>query len=223
MARIFFWLAVILAGSEWVIVWTGRRKARRITKPGTMLALLGWFSLVGHWRGSLVWFGLALVFSLAGDIFLLLPYRFFLGGLGAFLLGHICMIVGFNQTPPPLTLWDALILAGVGCIVLAFLKKIQTGLIGVGKKKLRRPVFLYGIAIGIMLVSAFWTLQRPEWPLQAAILVSLGASFFVFSDSLLAYHRFVRPVRFGEVGIMISYHIGQFLLAGGVLLAFAQA
>jgi hypothetical protein len=53
MPSFFFWLAAALAAADWVAVAARWRKARRITKPGTMLALLVWFTLVGHWRGVL--------------------------------------------------------------------------------------------------------------------------------------------------------------------------
>ncbi|MCD6285147.1 MAG: hypothetical protein J7M39_04450, partial [Anaerolineae bacterium] len=49
-----------------------------------------------------LWFVVALVFSLAGDIFLMLPdEKWFVPGLLAFLVGHLCYIVGFNPTWPP--------------------------------------------------------------------------------------------------------------------------
>jgi len=38
-----------------------------------MIALIAWSWFSSNWTGLLVWFGLALVFSLAGDIFLLSP------------------------------------------------------------------------------------------------------------------------------------------------------
>ena len=41
------------------------------------------------------WFVVALVFSLAGDVFLMLPNEdLFVPGLGSFLVGHVAYIVG---------------------------------------------------------------------------------------------------------------------------------
>lgn len=48
-------------------------------------------------------FLLALLFSLLGDIFLMLPRERFLAGLGAFLLAHLAYGWGFlgsGQAPP---------------------------------------------------------------------------------------------------------------------------
>ena len=42
------------------------------------------------------WFVAALVLSLAGDVFLMLPKDLFVFGLGSFLLGHIAYIVGMH-------------------------------------------------------------------------------------------------------------------------------
>ena len=42
------------------------------------------------------WFVAALVLSLAGDVFLMLPQDLFVFGLGSFLLGHIAYIVGMH-------------------------------------------------------------------------------------------------------------------------------
>ena len=42
------------------------------------------------------WFVAALVLSLAGDVFLMLPKDLFVFGLGAFLLGHLAYIVGLH-------------------------------------------------------------------------------------------------------------------------------
>ena len=42
------------------------------------------------------WFVAALVLSLVGDVFLMLPQDLFVFGLGSFLLGHIAYIVGMH-------------------------------------------------------------------------------------------------------------------------------
>lgn len=216
-----FWLALALAIADWVAVAKEQFKIRRVTKPGAMLALITWFSLLGHWRGPLVWYGLALVFSLAGDILLLLPYRFFLWGLAAFLVGHLSYIVGLNNSLPPLGWGSLVVLVLTGLIVFGIMRQIQRGLHNGSKNKMRMPMNAYGAAIGIMLFSALMTLFRREWLTTGSFLVSTGAVLFVISDTLLAYHRFVRPVRFGGVGIMVTYHTAQVLLATGALVMYA--
>ena len=46
------------------------------------------------------WFVAALVFSLAGDVLLMLPREQFVAGLSAFLVAHLCYIVGFWTDGP---------------------------------------------------------------------------------------------------------------------------
>ena len=36
-----------------------------------------------------------------------------------------------------------------------------------------------------------------------------GAGLFMFSDSLIAWNRFVRPLAWAPVTIMVTYHLGQ--------------
>ena len=48
------------------------------------------------------WFVAALVFSLAGDVLLMLPREQFVAGLAAFLVAHLCYIVGFWTDGPAL-------------------------------------------------------------------------------------------------------------------------
>jgi uncharacterized membrane protein YhhN len=61
------------------------------------------------------------------------------------------------------------------------------------------------------------TLFRTDWLSTPAYLVSLGAVLFLSSDLLLAWNKFVNPVRHGPLLIMVTYHLGQLaLLAGAV-------
>jgi alkenylglycerophosphocholine hydrolase len=220
------WLTAVLAVADWTVV-THRQTSRLayhahwFTKPAVMLALLVWFSQVGGWRPPLVWFGAGLAFSLLGDVILILPERYFLGGVAAFLLAHLAYIVGFLQGPlPPLQLWLLPVLpAAISLAMLA--GRIRQGLWQKGQAGLFVPVVIYALALGVMWVTALSTLLRPGWQAAPAILCSLGGTLFFLSDSLLVNHRFVHPIRRGELLVMASYHAAQLLLAAGVLLQYA--
>jgi len=41
----------------------------------------------------------------------------------------------------------------------------------------------------------------------------LGGLLFLVSDGLLAYNRFARRIKFGQLWVRITYHLGQFGLA----------
>jgi uncharacterized membrane protein YhhN len=68
-----------------------------------------------------------------------------------------------------------------------------------------------------MLVSAWLTLVRPAWMGGAMILVLAGASLFYVSDSVLAREKFIHPVRSGGLIVMVTYLIGQLLIASGAI------
>ena len=44
-----------------------------------------------------------------------------------------------------------------------------------------------------------------------------GATVFAASDSILAVNRFVRPLAWAPVAVMVTYHVGQALIVAGLL------
>jgi uncharacterized membrane protein YhhN len=216
-------IILILAVFNWIGELKKSRRLILIFKPATLLVLIGWFSIVGQWEGALLWFGLGLVFSLGGDVLLMLPPRFFIFGLLSFLTAHVFYIIGLNVTPP-LIQPVSYVFAAVLLVTLFFLyRHIAAGLTrNPETQKMLMPVLIYAIVISVMLLSALQTLLRPEWNCTAAILVSLGAFSFYISDSLLASDRFVRTIKYGRLAVMITYHMGQILIALGVLLNYAK-
>jgi uncharacterized membrane protein YhhN len=222
MINPLFWAAVVFGLQDWLATGFNWKRVRYITKPATLLFLILWFVQVGGLEGRLLWFGLGLVFSLVGDIFLMLPSRFFIGGLIAFLLGHVFYIFGFDLTPLPMQWGTLLALAAVLGAGFFIIRSATRGMSSQpGSERLILPAQIYGLVIGLMLFAALLTLMRPEWPMPAAMYVSVGAALFFISDSILVHNRFVKPIRFGDVMVMVTYHLGQFLIAAGALLAFA--
>jgi uncharacterized membrane protein YhhN len=193
-----------------------------VVKPVSLALLIAWFTLVGGWRGPLFWFGLALVFSLLGDIFLLKIVDRFILGLAAFLLAHLSYLVGFNSPLPTLTLpYLGLALLGVAIMGIVY-PVIRSGLMRQeGGAALRLPVFIYSLVLALMMLSAVSTLFRPGWKPTAAILAATGGVLFLISDTILAVGRFVRLLRYGDLLVMITYHLGQIGLAAGAILNFA--
>jgi hypothetical protein len=64
--------------------------------------------------------------------------------------------------------------------------------------------------------------MRPLWKTGAALLVSLGGILFYASDVILAWNKFVSPIRNGKVLNMVSYHLGLMALVAGALLQFSM-
>ncbi len=223
MPAILFALAILTALLEWVAVYKGWRKVEYAAKPGVMLLLLAWFLLTGGWRGPLVWFGAGLLLSLAGDVLLLVnERRWFLFGLGAFLLAQLAYLLGINSPPPPFNAMTFMVALLVVTSALPLVRRILFGAAQKGLRRLVGPVRIYATVISLMLFSALLTLFRTDWFSTPAYLVSLGAVFLVSSDLILAWNKFVKPVRRGRLALMITYHLGQIALIAGAVGQFTQ-
>jgi uncharacterized membrane protein YhhN len=61
------------------------------------------------------------------------------------------------------------------------------------------------------------TIFDPAWSTGAAFFVSVGAFLLWISDLILAWNKFVNPFRNSNLGIMLTYHLGQILLIAGVI------
>ena len=85
--------------------WSKARDDRRLEylcKPATLVALIVVAVALDPAAGAgdrRAWFVAALVFSLAGDVFLMLPRRV-RSRAGAFLVAHVCYVIGFWTDPP---------------------------------------------------------------------------------------------------------------------------
>lgn len=217
-------LAFLTAVIEWVAVGNRWRKVEYFAKPGVMIFVLAWLTLSdGLRQNNLWWFTAGAFFSLLGDSFLLMR-REKLGfglGLSSFLLAHLCYIIALNFPRTPIGLYS-LILAGV---ILGLASWVGWRVLSkLRKKGLRRfivPVILYVLTLGIMLFSAWSVNLNHGWRFFPALLVGLGASSFAVSDTLLAWNKFVTPLRYGRVLLMITYHLGQFAIMLGAVLQFA--
>jgi len=205
-----------------VAVYKGWKPLIYITKPATMLVLIAWMVFEVGVSGPLIFFTLGFVFSMIGDICLILPREQFIGGLVSFLFGQVCYIIGFNFKAPSITAVTITMTIGVALIALAIIRPLRAGLLAKGQKAFLQPVQIYAGVISLMLLSALVTLARPEWDKTAAILTCLGAASFFLSDTLLAWNKFVTPISKGSLKTIITYHLGQILIALGVATQFMK-
>ena len=215
---------LVIAVVDWVAVAKRWKEIETIAKPATMVLLFATLALAGGFGATpLIFFGLGIVFSLAGDIFLLLSNRWFIAGLAAFLMAHVSYIIGLN-TPigDASPLWAIVIGIILALATARVLRPILAGLREKGQGKLVIPVVVYGTVITIMLLSAILTIYRTDWKTSASGLVSLGAILFYFSDIILAWNRFVKPIKNGRLVNMVAYHLGQIALITGVILQFGH-
>jgi uncharacterized membrane protein YhhN len=204
-------LPAALAPVDWYAVARADRRTERWAKPAVLLALILTAVVLGAPdTGAGVWLLVALVFGLAGDVFLLgdSDTRFRLG-LAAFLVGHLALLVTFTRLglDPAGWAWVAWVVL-LACLVVT--RQVAAATYLRGGFALAGPVAFYIVVIGAMVILAFDT-GEPS--------IALGATVFAASDSILAVDRFVRPRHRAPVVVMVTYHVGQALIVAGVLAA----
>lgn len=132
----------------------------------------------------------------------------FLGGLGAFALGH----AGYVVTALLVGVDGNRMTIAIGFIValLVFLTatKMLPGARRHGGNAMLAAVAGYSPIISAMVITATGT---PSW---AAM---VGAKLFAVSDTMIGYNRFVKPIRRADVPIMVTYRVGQLLLILGLI------
>lgn len=191
---------LVVAVADWVAVARDDRRTEYVAKPLTMvLLILTAFALDptdGTARG---WFLVALAFSLAGDVFLMLPRDLFVPGLASFLVGHLAYIVGLRYLGSSASGF----LAGVVLVGLA-LPVLGTRIVGAIRRSdeadLVIPVVVYMGVISLMVVVA---------GASGVLLALLGAVAFYVSDALIAWTRFVADFRHSRLAVMVTYHLAQ--------------
>lgn len=202
-------LTAAIAVSAALTIRAEQRGARRLVyvcKPLTTvltgaLALSATDPVSGRYQ-ALVCMGL--LFSLAGDVFLMLPRDRFVAGLASFLVAHGFYIAAFAPWPPTLQAPGALLVLVVAGIALlrALWKELGT---------LRGPVVVYAAAL---LAMAWQAAER--WAglgTTPALLAAVGAGWFVVSDSVLAWQRFITRSRWGQPVVLSTYFAAQWLIA----------
>jgi uncharacterized membrane protein YhhN len=154
-------------------------------------AVYGWLIVAG------------LILGLAGDVFLMLPKRYFLPGLGSFLAGHWFYIAAFTVGVGMVISWWLLPLLLVGGLVY--------GLLHAHLGKLRGPVIMYILTILLMAGQALGRWSLLDNP--GALLAAIGSVLFVISDAALALNRFRQPFKTADALVLSTYWAAQWLIA----------
>ncbi|NVK24800.1 MAG: lysoplasmalogenase [Gammaproteobacteria bacterium] len=144
----------------------------------------------------------ALVFSMAGDVFLAVDrQKLFVFGLGAFLLGHLSYIKALW----PIKQFKVLPLFGfiVFAVTMFYLMQANLG-------SLMVPVVCYLIVISCMALMTFYSQLTNPW-------LMLGGLSFVTSDALIGLDKFYMDIPHAGLLIMLTYYLAQFSLVKGFL------
>ncbi len=158
-----------------------------------------------------------LVFSWIGDMLLLfaqLGQGYFIAGLFAFLIAHICYSSAFfldfksNVTAPKT--YGHLMLFVMGVFSVSYYSFIRDSL---GDLKL--PVLAYVFVISLMAILAGYRYTRVSG--ASFTLILCGALLFVISDASLAFDKFVSPFEHAGLLIMGSYMLAQYFITAGAV------
>ncbi|WP_026952980.1 lysoplasmalogenase [Algoriphagus mannitolivorans] len=214
------WLYVFLAATlvDIAFLIEGDTHSRFFSKPLILLGLILYFYRITRPIASTLLtksiLG-ALIFSWIGDVLLLWP-SLFIYGLGAFLMAHICYIIGFRlaQSGPnglgQVNFIKSFFFNLPIYIVAAFIFYLINPNLGA----LKIPVIAYILVIVSMVVTARERFGKCSpasfWQ------VFIGAILFLVSDGVLAMARFYKD--FPESGILImgTYATAQLLIVMGI-------
>ena len=182
------WLFTPLAALAFI--WAG-------LASGALESSYGWWVLVG------------LVLCMLGDVLLIPPGQgpAFLGGMLAFLLGHLAYAVAFWQWPMDIT-WLLGAALGVTLFGAGALRWLWPYLAG----PFRGAVVAYVVVISLMVCFAL-AISHVSW------LIPLGAVAFAISDLAVARNRFVAPGFNNRLWGLPLYFVSQLMIAATVAVA----
>jgi len=149
----------------------------------------------------------ALVLSWIGDLLLTFASRrAFLGGLVAFLLGHVAYSVAFG------TLGVDPVVGGAAAVAVAIVAVFVWRWLAPHVGDMAVPVVAYIVVISVMVVLAFGTYGE-----GSAWLIPVGATLFFVSDLFVARNQFVVSDTVNRVWGLPLYYLAQVLLALSVM------
>jgi len=199
--------ASLAAVTDWYAVGAGRHRLEYAAKPAVMVALIGvavFLHPADPTERSL--FVVALAFGLLTDVFLMLPRDLFLAGLGAALVEHLAYIAGFRTRE--LHIGWLVVAAAVALLSAALIYPPIHRALQRQQPRLVVPVIAYLAVFVVMVASAGGT---------GSLVALAGALLFLYSDAILAWNRFVKPLPYGRLVNIVPYHVGEALLVISLL------
>jgi len=179
-------------------------------KPLLMITLLLYFvsATKGYprWRFHVM---AALVFSWAGDVFLI-SSEWFIAGLVSFLIAHIFYIIAYQKTGAAsgeLKTLDVVKFVAYGVVLI--------WVIYPGLGDMLVPVLIYAL---VLLAMGVWAHKRRGATSSSSFqLVAIGAILFALSDGLIAINKFAYEVPAERILIMSIYITAQYLIVQGLI------
>ncbi len=196
--------AIALLGAEWRRLRWLKVTSKPLASAGFIGVALASGATQSDWGWALL---AALALSWLGDVLLLWRSQAcFLGGLVAFLLGHIGFAVAFAIRGV-----DPMVVAIAGAVVAVLAVLIGRCLLPQAPAKLRVPIVAYICVISVMVAMAFGTAAA----LPSAAIAGASVAFFL-SDMGVAVDRFVSPGFTAQAFLLPLYYGAQLVFAWSV-------
>jgi len=184
-----------------------------------ILSLYFYLSVSGNYNTFAKLMQVGFFLAWVGDVVLMYEDRnpmYFIFGLLAFLLTHICYIIAFFNSvkssdrasilkSKPMLPAPFVLLGGV----IFYMLYPNLG-------DLTIPVFVYTAVIVTMVIAALNRMERVQQ--KSFQLIFYGALFFMLSDLLLAANKFLTPIPYAGVLIMGTYIAAQYIIVKGSIL-----
>jgi uncharacterized membrane protein YhhN len=152
-----------------------------------------------------------LIFCLIGDVCLALPQKkVFMGGLVAFLVGHIFYIFSF------LSLTSIFHWISSGLLIIFVMSAFIFFWLRPHLKSMFIPVLLYILVITVMASGAWAVFWKSSYQISGRTLILVGSIFFYFSDLFVARNKFIKEEYRNRLLGLPLYYAGQFSLAFSV-------
>jgi uncharacterized membrane protein YhhN len=152
-----------------------------------------------------------LIFCLMGDVCLALPQKkAFMGGLVAFLIGHVSYIFSF------LTLTQIIDWISTGGLIILIMSASIFFWLRPHLKSMLIPVLLYILVITVMASGAWAVFWKSSFQISGRMLILVGSLCFYFSDLFVARNKFIKEEYRNRLLGLPLYYAGQFMLAFSV-------
>lgn len=206
-------LSVLSVISGSIYIWAasyGSQAQRYLFKPLTTVLILGVALSVPDPISSLyrILIALGLIFSLGGDVFLMLPNpNMFVFGLVSFLIAHVLYSAAYISRAGFHFTWWLFLLYALFVGAMLWLLWPHVGSLCI-------PVIIYAAVLGIM----GWQAAELWWAVRdtGALLAMIGAILFLISDTALALNKFRAPLPNRDLVVMSTYYAAQLLIAWSV-------
>ena len=179
-----------------------------VFKPATMVLVIAIALLRsgGHFSFYAAAIVAGMLFSLVGDVFLMLPSDEFMQGLVSFLVAHLFYIAAFvSEGGKP-----------VSAVVIPYLLYAAAMMWSLlpHAGRMRWAVLAYMVVILVMgwRAAEMWLAVGTRWSAFAAA----GGALFILSDSTLAWDRFRRHFRSTQLLLLVLYFSAQWAFAMSV-------